>query len=125
MIAFDSNILIYALSKNVSLHQSARLVFREISTSKGICSALIITETLYGNLRERSQLTPLLSPSIQIIPVTELVAELAGKLKIDYELKNADSIHLATAIIGKADIFITNDQQLFKKKIPGIKIRGL
>lgn len=37
-------------------------------------------------------------------------------LRVNYNLKTPDAIHLATAIEHKADVFITNDKQLKKVK---------
>lgn len=125
MIAFDSNVLIYALSENPEFQEQAFEVFREINIIGGLCSTLVITESLYGSFTSREQLTPLLSNMVTTVPVSTDIAELAGKLRIMYGIKNMDAIHIATALHGNAEIFITNDQLLLKKKIKGIKIRGL
>lgn len=125
MIAFDSNVLIYALRKDPYKQREAVELFREVEVEGGVCSALIITESLYGALREFDQLTPLLSPAVSIAPVSKAVAEYAGNLKIEYGLKAPDAIHLATAILAGADEFVTNDLYLLKKKIKGLKIRSL
>lgn len=125
MLAFDSNILIYALRADLEFRGKAFNVFYEIEQVGGICSSLIITETMYGDLVSIEQITPLQSPSIQIIPVSEKIAELAGQLKILHRLDNNDAVHIATALSGKATEFVTNDKKLLKTKVKGIKIRGL
>lgn len=125
MIAFDSNILIYFLEANPEFGPKAEVVLREISKSGGVCSSLAITETMYGTIDSFEKITPLLSDKVQVCAVSQALAIVAGKLKIMYSLDNADAIHIATAILFKAEVFITNDHDVLKKKIPGIKIRGL
>lgn len=125
MIAFDSNILIYALQPASPFHSQALGVFMDISEKLGVCSTLVITESYYNDITRADQLTPLLSSSIQVLPVSKDIAEAAGKLRVQHNLKNIDAIHFATAIAAKADVFITNDLTLLKKHIPGLVIRGL
>ena len=53
--------------------------------------------------------------NIKVISVTEEIAELAGKLRAKYYSKERqisfiDCIHLATAIVSKAEKFVTGDK---------------
>ena len=48
------------------------------------------------------------------IPVTEDIARSAVSLAVQYPLKGADAIHLATALSAGAEIMVTSDQQLKK-----------
>lgn len=115
MIAFDSNILIYILENDSYFADKARKVFLDVQKDGGVCSALVITETLYSNITRCDQLGPLLSPSITIAPVTQAIAELAGQLKIKYGIKNIDAIHVATALNFRAKVFVTNDLPFAQK----------
>lgn len=125
MIGFDTNILIYTIEQNTDFSSKAEAVFLDIEQVGGICSTLVITESIKGNIRALQQLAPLHSRSISVVPLSSYIAEKAGQLRLDYGLKPADAIHIATAICSKADIFVTNDRQLLSKKIPEIKIHGL
>lgn len=125
MIAFDSNILIYILENEPIFGPKSEDIFHQIENIGGVCSALAITETMYKSVDTFEKITPLLSPSVKVVAISVNIAIFAGNIKTTYGLKNADAIHIATAIASKADVFITNDQKLLKKKIPGIKIRGL
>lgn len=125
MIAFDSNILIYTLRENPSFQQEARAIFEEIERHGGVCSTLVITETLYGELTSIQQIPLLNSSYIKVMPVDAGIAEKAGQLRIAYGLKNIDAMHIATAILAGAETFVTNDLQLLKTKIPKLVIRGL
>jgi predicted nucleic acid-binding protein len=115
MLAFDSNILIYHLEGNKKFGERSRRVFLEIEKVGGVCSSVVITESLYGTILSLDQLGPLLSPSITVLPVDNTTAELAGQLKTKYGLKNIDAIHIATALLSRAKTFITNDLYLAKK----------
>ncbi len=125
MIAFDSNILIYILEKNSEFFDKAIAVFTEIEQVGGVCSSLVVTESLKGTIRSFSMLYPLHNHMIQIITLDIRTAELAGEIRMKYGLKTPDSIHIATALLSDANIFITNDHKLIKIKIPGLNIRGL
>ncbi len=125
MIAFDSNVLIYFLQDSPEYGNKAEVIFRNINLNGGVCSAIAITETMFGTIDSLDKITPLSSPMIKISPLTANIAASAGRLKISHKLSNADAIHVATAIEAGAEVFITNDKFILKKKIPGIKIRGL
>ena len=46
------------------------------------------------------------------IPLTEKIALSASKLTIQYYLKSADAVHLETAVMVDAELFVASDQQL-------------
>lgn len=51
-------------------------------------------------------------PNLTIYPVDDRVAEEAARLRAVYNFKMPDAIHLATAIIHQAEVFLTNDHRL-------------
>jgi predicted nucleic acid-binding protein len=65
-------------------------------------------------------------PNLTVYPVDDIVAEEAARLRAVYNLKMPDAIHIATAIIRRADVFLTNDYQLASvKEIPVMKLEEL
>ena len=50
----------------------------------------------------------------ETISVTKQLAESAASLAIQYGLKGADAIHLATALVSGADLFVVSDVQLIR-----------
>ena len=49
----------------------------------------------------------------EVIPLTQAVMLRAAKLRANYEwLRTPDAIHLAAALTGNCDVFLTNDQRL-------------
>lgn len=65
-------------------------------------------------------------PHLTVYPVDDRVAEEAARLRAVYNFKMPDAIHVATAIIHQADMFLTNDYRLTTvKEIPVIKLAEL
>lgn len=122
MIAFDSCILIYVLEGNPEFATKARRVFLDIERQGGVCSSLAVTESLHGSIRSLEQLLPLQNSTIQIVSLTPSIAEHAGRFRMDFGLKTADAVHIATALEVGAKVFVTNDASLSKKKL-GIDIK--
>ena len=52
------------------------------------------------------------SPDVNIVPLTSDVWDKAAEIRASLNLKTADSVHLAAAIVGRCDLFLTNDRQL-------------
>ena len=59
-------------------------------------------------------------PNLTVYPMDEVVAEEAARIRAVYNCKMPDAIIVATAIVHKADVFITNDKRL--KIIREIKV---
>lgn len=65
-------------------------------------------------------------PHLTVYSVDDLVAEEAARLRAVYNFKMPDAIHVATAIIQRADVFLTNDYRLASvKEIPAMKLEEL
>lgn len=63
---------------------------------------------------------------LRVIDVTWTIAQEAARLRRQHTfLRTPDSIQLATALVTRADIFITNDAKLGRLSLPGLKIRSL
>jgi predicted nucleic acid-binding protein len=66
------------------------------------------------------------SAEIDLLPFLPSTAEIYAMIRANYPVKASDAIHLATAAEARADVFVTNDQQLHRLIIPGISfIAGL
>lgn len=92
----------------------------------GIGSVLLIPELMTKPLREQAtdeldELGALLS-RLDLLPADEATAELATALGASYGLRAADAIHLATAVGGGAERFVTNNQTDFPKTITEIDV---
>jgi len=129
--AFDADVLIYAAVPDHPLGRRVRALFpADPVTSSGavagIGSVLLIPELLTKPLRENrtdelDELGALLS-RLDLRPTDEATAELATALGASYGLRAVDAVHLATAVAGGADRFLTNNRSDFSETINEIEI---
>jgi predicted nucleic acid-binding protein len=123
--AFDSDVLIYAVSDH-PLGRRVASLFRagdgaDRNDRIGVGSTLLIPELLSKPSRERAsdkvlRLTSLLR-RLDLRPVDEAVAMLSAQLGARYRLRAADAVHLATAVHYGADRFFTNNRRDFPTTI--------
>jgi predicted nucleic acid-binding protein len=101
--------------------------FIEDGVVSGIASTIAMMEVLVKPKREKNDV--LVSqyefifetyPNLTIYDCSRDIAKRASGLKARYELRAPDSIQIATALEGKADAFIANDDYL--KRIEEIEI---
>lgn len=58
---------------------------------------------------------------IEILPFTVEAADMYSMIRAQARVSQADGIHLATAAVAGVDLFVTNDADLHKLRIPGIR----
>lgn len=131
MDAFDADVLIYAAVADHVLGRRVRALFpvdpvEANGTVAGIGSVLLIPELLTKSLRDNAhdeieELGALLG-RLDLRPADEATAELATALGAAYRLRAADAVHLATAVGGGADRFLTNNTSDFPKSISEIDV---
>src|SRR5262245_51021853 len=92
----------------------------------GIGSVFLLPEVLTKPRRnnatdELADLNDLLGRLV-LLPLDRATAELATALATSYRLRAADAVHLATAVTGGADRFITNNRSDFSTSIAEIDV---
>jgi predicted nucleic acid-binding protein len=120
LIALDSNVFIAAWSGLEDHSDIAAELLLSVNAGhdSAIYSTLVLAEVLAFPDRRKSSglsVTDFFTQlsNAQARPVDTAIASLAGSLRSQYPaLRLADSIHLATALNGKAAILVTNDRQL-------------
>ena len=133
MIAYDTNILIYALEGTSEWARAAQAVVQEGERGGAALSVLVWQELMTGVVLKGNGLDADVAAALsslgatRFVPVTQAICERAvaltkhyGKLVYGY-----DAIHLATALEHKANVFMTNDKALLSVHIEGLTIRGL
>ena len=123
LIALDTNIFIYWLENNPEYYKSSTAIIGNVLSGKfiGCCSTLVLAELYYGNSKTIDAITHM--PNLSVIPVTNEVATLAGKLRFERGLKLVDSTHLASALLSGAKNLYTNDAELLRlKSVDSLKI---
>jgi predicted nucleic acid-binding protein len=61
------------------------------------------------------------SDRVEVLPFTMSVADRYSMIRAEARVSQADGIHLATAAAAGVDLFVTNDGDLRKLVIPGIR----
>jgi len=61
------------------------------------------------------------STAISVIPFDVRIASYYARIRSDRSVKPPDAIQLACAAAAQVDLFITNDDRLSRKRVPGIK----
>ncbi len=131
MDAFDADVLIYAALGVPPLGPPVAALFptepdAEGMARVGIGSVLLVPELLTKPLREHAEtevtaLTWFLA-RLDLLPVDLATGDLAAVLGARYRLRAADAVHLATAVQGGADRFVTNNRKDFTRRIVELEV---
>jgi PIN domain len=131
MDAFDADVLIYAAVPGHPLGRRVRAFFPPAAPSPfdrpvGLGSVLLLPEVLGKPMREGATedvraLAGLLS-RLELRPLDRVIAEVAVALSSRYRIRAVDASHLATAVVGGAERFITNNRRDFPERISEIRI---
>ncbi len=62
----------------------------------------------------------MLSDEVEILPFSIEAADRYSMIRAESRVSQAEAIHLAAAAAAGVDLFITNDDELRKLKVPGI-----
>lgn len=132
VVFFDTAPLIYFMEKNTRYSDVIKPVITLIDSGQanGLTSTITLLEVLVlplreGNkkLAEKYKAILLSSNGLETCEITNAISEKAAGLRAKYGTKTPDSIQLATAIVRKADYFLTNDLEL--KRVKEIKVAVL
>lgn len=115
MIYLDTNVLIYLMEDHgpISLKVADSLQSWRSNKQAFGTSVITITEFLAGTkTNDRTVLQQV--PHLDFYMVDQVCAEQAASLQSHHQISIGDALHLATAILHKADCLYTNDRQLAK-----------
>ena len=122
LVAVDTAVRIYEFEFHPSFGPVTRMLFRD-GFGTGVCRAarslLVLGEVLVKpladsrtDLADRYRLTLSPNPYLMVWPISHDVIETAASLRARYHIKMIDAIHVASAIVNQADVFVTNDEGL-------------
>lgn len=128
-IFLDTNIFIYLIEDRGPLGQAASdLVGRaEQRNDDLVTSAITLGEVFVKPFASNDNKLLALyqkffdSGEIEVISFDHKAALHYGKIRIDRGIKAPDAIQLACAAAANCDLFVTNDDRLSKKIVPGIQ----
>lgn len=128
-IYWDSMLFIYMLEGNPTFGPKVRRILHQAVNRGDTLSTSVFTlgEILTGPKRRGSVSGVdavkkyFLSGAIEILPFTERTADRYSTIRAANRVSQADAIHLATAAEAGVDVLFTNDTDMRKLSIPGIK----
>jgi predicted nucleic acid-binding protein len=133
MIAYDTNVLIYAFEGTSNWSKAAQLIVQQGEHEGAVLSILAWQELMTGAVLRDDDLDKKLSSILhdlgttRFVPVTLAICERAVALTKRYgkHVYGYDAIHIATAIEHKAKSFVTNDKALISLQLDELTISSL
>ena len=125
-VFWDTNIFVYLLEGGPNAARvkdlRARMLERgdELVTSALTLGELLVKPYEQGEVAVRDHLTILRSIAT-IVPFDAFCAPRYATIRQDRTIKAPDAIQLACAAAAEVDLFITNDDRLSRKHVPGVK----
>jgi predicted nucleic acid-binding protein len=133
-IFWDTNLFIYLFEDDGKLGQRV-VQLREASIARGdqiLTSAMTVGEVLVRPVAfgaraiEMQYLEFFGNPRVTVLPFDLKAAALFARIRQDKTIRPPDAIQLACAGTAGVDLFITNDDRLSRRIVPGIHfISGL
>ena len=128
-IFFDTNLFIYLLQDSGERGARVAGLVERISERRDelLTSTLTLAEVLVKPLAtgdvawaERYE-KQLQTPGVALIPFDRSCARIYAQIRQDRSVKPPDAIQLSSAASAGCNLFITNDDRLSRKIIPGIQ----
>jgi predicted nucleic acid-binding protein len=128
-IFFDTNLFIYLLEDSGARGGKVSGILERISGRRDelLTSTLTLAEVLVkplsvGDVAWADRYEKLLNtPGVSVLAFDRASARIYAQLRQDKTLKPQDAIQLSCAANAKCDLFITNDERLSRKIVPGIQ----
>jgi predicted nucleic acid-binding protein len=128
-IFFDTNLFIYLLEDTGERGARVSEIVERLSERRDelLTSTLTLAEVLVkplatGDEAWASRYENLLNtPGVLLLPFDRSCARIYAQLRQDKTVKPPDAVQLSCAAAAKCDLFITNDDRLSRKIVPGIQ----
>lgn len=127
-VFFDTNLFIYLIEQLQPQHDRVRDILARMRDRDDAlhASTLTLGELLVkpieaGNAELSEGYERLMRGSVTLVPFDVEAARAYARIRQDRSIKAPDAIQLACAAAAGTDLFITNDDRLSRKSIPGIQ----
>ena len=128
-IFFDTNLFIYLLEDSGERASKVSGILERISGRRDelLTTTLTLAEVLVkplsvGDIVWADRYEKLLNtPGVSLLAFDRASARIYAQLRQDKTLTPPDAIQLSCAANAKCDLFITNDERLSRKFVPGIQ----
>jgi len=124
----DTNIFIYLIEENpLYLKQLHKLLgFLEKNDYEIITSTLtlgeILTKPYKDNRLDLVETYKAFFLEMELIELNSEIASSFAKVRAEYKIKTPDAVQLASAVYAKADLFVTNDDELSRFESEGCRV---
>jgi predicted nucleic acid-binding protein len=127
-VFWDTNIFIYLFEdaprfspQVTALRQRMMVRGDQLVTSTFTLGELLVKPTKTKDAKAVAYYQQLLPATSVLIPFDEKAATAYAHLRTDPTMRQPDAIQLACAGSFGVDLFVTNDQHLLSKRVPGIQ----
>jgi predicted nucleic acid-binding protein len=128
-VFFDTNVFIYMVEESSDRGTRVRKILERMSERRDelLTSTLTLGEVLVKPLESNDEALAdryeriLRTPGVSVLPFDRGCARIYARLRRDRSLKSPDAIQLACAASARCDLFLTNDDRLSRKIVPGIQ----
>ena len=132
-IYWDTMVFVYLLEDHPTYGSRVERIWTRMQERKDrLCTAsLTLGEILVAPYKrgvpEREEaIEAFFAEWVDVVPFTAAAARRYARIQASFGVASPDAIHLACAADAGTDLFLTNDQSLLGKTIPGIQfIAGL
>lgn len=131
IVGLDSALLIYYIEENPLYLSTVDPFFEAMFRGdfEVVTSSVTLTEVLVHPIRRNdSELTAtyreilLNAAHLKTLPVSAEIAETAARLRAIHNIRTPDAIQAATAVVARADFFLTNDAKLSALQHPAVLV---
>ena len=127
-VFLDTNIFIYLIEdKGSNGRKAVELLERMTARRDSVyTSTLTLGEVLTlplqkGDVKLADQYERILtSPGVHLLDFDRVAARIYAKVRLDKSIKAPDAMQLSIAGAAQCDLFVTNDDRLSRKIVPGI-----
>jgi predicted nucleic acid-binding protein len=127
-IFWDTNLFIYLIEDHGERgKRTALLAERMVERGDQLCtSTLTLGEILVKPLERhdlalRDKCEEMMSSRVFLIPFDRDAARFYSQIRQDRTIRPPDAIQLSCAAVARVDLFLTNDDRLSRKIIPGVQ----
>jgi predicted nucleic acid-binding protein len=130
LIGLDTTIFIYHVEANQKYLPLTRTILKYVESGQGsgIISTVAVMElTVHpwrinrGDVARQYEALLVNFPNLKLVTVTREVARQAAQLRAKYNLRPADALQVATAMVSDATAWVSNDRQLARLE-PAIEV---
>lgn len=127
-IFFDTNLFIYLFEgRGVEADRVSALRERILERQDQLfTSALTLGEILVKPMETKNaalveRYTSAIEATATVVPFAAEASPLYARIRLDRSIRPPDAIQLACAAAAEIDLFVTNDERLSRKTVPGIE----